>query len=69
MSFGWGVTGRDEFLARTVAKNASSLGNNSCRSADQTKVESVVVFLVMATDSIEYGAVGVFGVDTRNDAA
>lgn len=42
-----------------VTKNACSVGNNSYLSANRTKVEFLAVFLIMATNSIEFSAIGV----------
>jgi hypothetical protein len=47
----------------SVAKNGSRLGNNGYFSANRTKVELLAVFLIMATNSIEFSAIGVFGLD------
>jgi len=48
-----------------VAKNACGLGNNSYLSANRAKVEFWAVFLIMATNSIEFNANEVFGMDRR----
>jgi hypothetical protein len=47
----------------SVAKNGSSLGNNRYFSANRTKVELLAVFLIMATNSVEFNVDGVLGLD------
>lgn len=42
-----------------VAENGSGLGNSGHFSANRTKVEVLAVFLIMATNSIEFSAIGV----------
>lgn len=44
-----------------VAKDARSLGNNGCFLADRTKSKFLAVFLIMATSSIKFSAIGVLG--------
>jgi hypothetical protein len=50
-------------FALSVAKNGSSLGNNRYFSANRTKVELLAVFLIMATNSVEFNVDGVLSLD------
>lgn len=51
------------FLQLWVAKNTCGPGNEGYFSASRTKGELLGVSLIMATNSLEFGAIGVLGTD------